>query len=107
MNTRSERLQRGQLCSCEFVSSSSSSSSLKVCYIQQVIQQVSNIRPRSFAQLICAAGLEATRTLAGCVQAPRDKLVCILNCCRYINNLINRAAREGETRGAPAAFVEV
>ena len=34
-----------------------------------------------------------------CTQAPRDKLVCILNCCRYLNNLINRAASEGETRG--------
>ena len=33
------------------------------------------------------------------MQAPRDKLVCILNCCRYVNNLLNNAAREGETRG--------
>ena len=33
-----------------------------------------------------------------CVQAPRDKLVCILNCCRYINTLLKNA-REGQSSG--------
>lgn len=35
------------------------------------------------------------------VQAPRDKLVCILNCCRVINNLLHAAVAAGEARGAP------
>ena len=25
-------------------------------------------------------------------KAPRDKLVCVLNCCRIINNLLNASA---------------
>ena len=33
------------------------------------------------------------------VQAPRDKLVCILNCCRVINNLLHAAVAAGEARG--------
>lgn len=32
-------------------------------------------------------------------QAPRDKIVCILNCCRVINNLLHVAAQAGEARG--------
>ena len=33
----------------------------------------------------------------GSFKAPRDKLVCLLNCCRVINNLlINAHLREGE-----------
>ena len=34
------------------------------------------------------------------VQAPRDKLVCVLNCCRVINNLLHAAVAAGEARGA-------
>ncbi|KAK9835042.1 hypothetical protein WJX81_006516 [Elliptochloris bilobata] len=33
-------------------------------------------------------------------KAPRDKLVCILNCCRVINNLLHAAVAAGEARGA-------
>ena len=33
-------------------------------------------------------------------QAPRDKLVCVLNCCRVINNLLHVADNDGsEARG--------
>ena len=33
------------------------------------------------------------------LQAPRDKLVCILNCCRIINNLLHLNVGQGEARG--------
>jgi Rab5 GDP/GTP exchange factor len=34
-------------------------------------------------------------------QAPRDKLVCILNCCRVINNLLHTGVNgSAEARGA-------
>ena len=33
------------------------------------------------------------------MQAPRDKLVCILNCCRVINNLLHVQVQQGEARG--------
>lgn len=34
------------------------------------------------------------------MQAPRDKLVCVLNCCRVINNLLHVADNDGnEARG--------
>ncbi|KAK9823919.1 hypothetical protein WJX72_006354 [[Myrmecia] bisecta] len=33
-------------------------------------------------------------------KAPRDKIVCILNCCRVINNLLHVAIQQGEARGA-------
>ncbi|BDA40541.1 probable vacuolar protein sorting-associated protein 9A at N-terminal half [Coccomyxa sp. Obi] len=33
-------------------------------------------------------------------KAPRDKLVCILNCCRVINNLLHVQVQHGEARGA-------
>lgn len=33
------------------------------------------------------------------MQAPRDKLVCILNCCRVISNLLHVAVQHGEARG--------
>ncbi|KAK9792230.1 hypothetical protein WJX73_000744 [Symbiochloris irregularis] len=33
-------------------------------------------------------------------KAPRDKLVCILNCCRVINNLLLAAVQRGEAKGA-------
>lgn len=32
------------------------------------------------------------------LQAPRDKLVCILNCCRVINNLLH-VGHDGDARG--------
>lgn len=35
------------------------------------------------------------------LQAPRDKLVCILNCCRVINNLLH-VGHDGDARGATA-----
>ena len=34
------------------------------------------------------------------LQAPRDKLVCVLNCCRVINNLLHVQV-QGEARGKP------
>ena len=33
-------------------------------------------------------------------KAPRDKIVCVLNCCRIINNVLATAAQEGEAAGA-------
>ena len=34
-------------------------------------------------------------------QAPRDKLVCILNCCRVLNNVLQTSQSDGhEARGA-------
>ena len=34
------------------------------------------------------------------MQAPRDKLVCVLNCCRVINNLLHAAGNDdNEARG--------
>lgn len=33
-------------------------------------------------------------------KAPRDKLVCILNCCRVISNLLSMAAKENSAAGA-------
>jgi hypothetical protein len=38
------------------------------------------------------------------LQAPRDKLVCILNCCRVINNLLH-VGHDGDARGA-LQFIE-
>lgn len=32
-------------------------------------------------------------------KAPRDKLVCILNCCRIINNLLHTGAAAGDGKG--------
>ena len=33
-------------------------------------------------------------------KAPRDKIVCVLNCCRIINNVLATAAQAGEAAGA-------
>ena len=33
-------------------------------------------------------------------KAPRDKLVCILNCCRIINNLLHTGVATGDGKGA-------
>ena len=41
-----------------------------------------------------------TCSVGGVTQAPRDKLVCILNCCRVINNLLHVGIQDGEARGA-------
>ena len=38
------------------------------------------------------------------MQAPRDKLVCILNCCRVINNLLHVQVQHGEARGELSAL---
>ena len=38
-------------------------------------------------------------TCVHAVQAPRDKLVCILNCCRVINNLLHVGIQDGQARG--------
>lgn len=34
------------------------------------------------------------------MQAPRDKLVCVLNCCRVINSLLHVGIQDGQARGA-------
>lgn len=40
------------------------------------------------------------------MQAPRDKLVCVLNCCRVINNLLHVADNNGnEARGEHSPFL--
>jgi hypothetical protein len=38
-------------------------------------------------------------------KAPRDKLVCVLNTCRIVNNLLN--TREGTSRRARTTFLPV
>ena len=40
------------------------------------------------------------------VQAPRDKLVCALNCCRVINNLLHVQV-QGEARGADSSNLDL
>ncbi len=40
------------------------------------------------------------------VQAPRDKLVCALNCCRVINNLLHVQV-QGEARGVASSNVDL
>ena len=39
------------------------------------------------------------------MQAPRDKLICVLNCCRVINNLLHVQVQQGEARGAQHAVM--
>lgn len=66
--------------------------------------------------VLTANPLPALNTLAvsavcagsGSLQAPRDKLVCILNCCRMLNNLLTSRSKaegigEGGTEGNQAA----
>lgn len=36
----------------------------------------------------CAAGHHSLCDVQPLLQSPRDKLVCILNCCKVINNLL-------------------
>ena len=43
-------------------------------------------------------GLCSECTALSAVQAPRDKLVCILNCCRVINNLLHVQVHLGTRR---------
>ena len=50
--------------------------------------------------MIHTSGRARSNTTAALTQAPRDKLVCILNCCRVINNLLH-VGHDGDARGAP------
>lgn len=45
-------------------------------------------------------GFCPTATRRPLFQAPRDKLVCILNCCRVVGNMLHSAPREGDGPGA-------
>ena len=52
---------------------------------------------------VCSGAALLARHLLWVAQAPRDKLVCILNCCRVINNLLHVGIQDGQARGEAIA----
>ena len=51
--------------------------------------------------------LHVTEVVNDPLQAPRDKLVCILNCCRIINNLLHVTVQQGQARGVRQSVIAV